>query len=162
MQEASLFARSLTVQVFLSHLSMECVKYSLLWSEWVSLKPGSSHFSTFTLLKWNWNVIPSAAYYHSVSDKLLLTIVRDPKRAALPNTFDHQVSQTPYPASMQHHQRSRWWFWFLPQPSKSSSSLRKAGCNVWHNENVFYSKTLMSFFSNQEAKQRSTEEQCCF
>lgn len=83
------------------------------------------------------------------------TIVRDTKRAALPNTFDHQVSQTPYPASMQHHQRSRWRFWFLPQPSKSSSSLRKAGCNVWHNENVFLQQNPheLLFKSGGQAKE---------
>lgn len=71
MQEASLFARSL-MSGFLSHLSMECVKCSLIWPEWVTLKPGSSHFSACTLLKWDWKVSSVLLNTHSVSNNMVL------------------------------------------------------------------------------------------
>lgn len=160
MQEASLFARSLTVQVLLSHLSMECVKYSLLWSEWSKARQLPFLYFRFAKVKLKCYpqccLLPQCFWYAAVNH------CQRPKESCTPKHiwspgFTNSISCF-YAAAP----KNRWWFWFLPQPSKSSSSLRKVGCSVWRNENVFYSKTLMSFFSNQEAKQRSTGEQCCF
>lgn len=159
----SLFARSLSPDplITLEYEVCSCSFHAtFIWSEWVSTKARQHpYFSTSTLLKWNWKISLVFLNTHSASNKYATVWpLSERQRESFTPRHIWSLDFTNYISCFYASLPKKWvTVWILPQPSKSNGSWGKARCDLGHTENSFYSRTLRSFFSNQEPKPESTE-----